>query len=49
VTLLPKTRSGKVLRRSISALAEGRDPGDLTTIEDPASLDQIKTALKGTA
>ena len=49
VTLLPKTRSGKVLRRSISALAEGRDPGDLTTIEDPASLEQIKTALKGTA
>ena len=46
VTLLPKTRSGKVLRRSISALAEGRDPGDLTTIEDPASLEQIKTALK---
>ncbi|MBS0336110.1 MAG: propionate--CoA ligase [Proteobacteria bacterium] len=47
VALLPKTRSGKVLRRSISALAEGRDPGDLTTIEDPASLEQIKTALKG--
>ncbi len=47
VTLLPKTRSGKVLRRSISALAEGRDPGDLTTIEDPASLEQIKAALKG--
>jgi len=49
VTLLPKTRSGKVLRRSISALAEGRDPGDLTTIEDPSSLEQIKTALRGTA
>ena len=49
VTLLPKTRSGKVLRRSISALAEGRDPGDLTTIEDPASLEQIKTALGGAA
>ena len=47
VTLLPKTRSGKVLRRSISALAEGRDPGDLTTIEDPASLEQIKAALGG--
>ena len=45
VTLLPKTRSGKLLRRSIQALAEGRDPGDLTTIEDPAALDQIKTAL----
>ena len=45
VTLLPKTRSGKLLRRSIQALAEGRDPGDLTTIEDPAALDQIKRAL----
>jgi propionyl-CoA synthetase len=45
VTLLPKTRSGKLLRRSIQALAEGRDPGDLTTIEDPAALVQIKAAL----
>jgi propionyl-CoA synthetase len=45
VTLLPKTRSGKLLRRSIQALAEGRDPGDLTTIEDAAALDQIRAAL----
>jgi propionyl-CoA synthetase len=45
VTLLPKTRSGKTLRRSIQALAEGRDPGDLTTIEDPNALEQIKKAL----
>jgi len=45
VPLLPKTRSGKLLRRSIQALCEGRDPGDLTTIEDPASLQQIKAAL----
>jgi propionyl-CoA synthetase len=45
VTLLPKTRSGKLLRRSIQALAEGRDPGDLTTIEDPGALDQIRAAL----
>jgi propionyl-CoA synthetase len=45
VTLLPKTRSGKLLRRSIQALAEARDPGDLTTIEDPAALDQIRAAL----
>ena len=47
VTLLPKTRSGKTLRRSIQALAEGRDPGDLTTIEDPAALEQIRSALAG--
>ena len=46
VTLLPKTRSGKLLRRSIQALAEGRDPGDLTTIEDPAALEQIRAAVK---
>ena len=46
VTMLPKTRSGKLLRRSIQALAEARDPGDLTTIEDPAALEQIRKALK---
>ncbi len=48
VTLLPKTRSGKTLRRAIQALAEGRDPGDLTTIEDPGALEQLKRALAGT-
>jgi propionyl-CoA synthetase len=47
VTALPKTRSGKLLRRSIQALAEGRDPGDLTTIEDPGALEQIRQALLG--
>ncbi len=46
VTVLPKTRSGKVLRRSIQALCEGRDPGDLTTIEDPVALEQVRGALK---
>jgi len=45
VTLLPKTRSGKVLRRSIQALAEGRDPGDLTTLDDPAGIEQIRAAV----
>jgi len=45
VTGLPKTRSGKMLRRSLQALAEGRDPGDLTTIDDPSTLEQIKKAL----
>jgi propionyl-CoA synthetase len=42
VTALPKTRSGKLLRRAIQAVCEGRDPGDLTTIEDPLSLQQIR-------
>ena len=47
VTALPKTRSGKLLRRSIQAICEGRDPGDLTTIEDPGALEQIRGALRG--
>jgi len=42
VTALPKTRSGKLLRRAIQAVCEQRDPGDLTTIEDPSALQQIK-------
>jgi propionyl-CoA synthetase len=45
VTTLPKTRSGKLLRRSIQAICEGRDPGDLTTIEDPTALDQVRIAV----
>ncbi|HUX23748.1 MAG TPA: propionate--CoA ligase [Burkholderiales bacterium] len=49
VTLLPKTRSGKVLRRSIQAICEGRDPGDLTTIEDPGALQQVRDAVTGKA
>ncbi len=47
VTLLPKTRSGKVLRRAIQALCEKRDAGDLTTIEDPGALEQVRQALAG--
>ena len=42
VGVLPKTRSGKLLRRAIQAVCEGRDAGDLTTIEDPAALQQIR-------
>jgi propionyl-CoA synthetase len=45
VNALPKTRSGKLLRRAIQAVAEGRDPGDLTTIEDPTALEQVKAAM----
>ncbi|MEO6030401.1 MAG: propionyl-CoA synthetase, partial [Burkholderiaceae bacterium] len=41
VAMLPKTRSGKMLRRAIQAVCEQRDPGDLTTMEDPAALQQI--------
>ncbi|HLL12992.1 MAG TPA: propionate--CoA ligase [Rubrivivax sp.] len=42
VGVLPKTRSGKLLRRAIQAVVEGREPGDLTTIEDPSALQQIR-------
>ncbi|MFT3955579.1 MAG: propionate--CoA ligase [Piscinibacter sp.] len=42
VTLLPKTRSGKMLRRAIQAVCEQRDPGDLTTMDDPTALAQIR-------
>ena len=42
VSLLPKTRSGKLLRRAIQAVCEGRDAGDLTTMDDPAALQQIR-------
>ena len=45
VTVLPKTRSGKLLRRALQAVAEKRDPGDLTTMEDPVALQQIKELI----
>jgi len=46
VSGLPKTRSGKLLRRTIQALCEGRDPGDLTTLDDPGALAQIRGAVE---
>jgi propionyl-CoA synthetase len=45
LTVLPKTRSGKLLRRAIQAVCEARDPGDLTTIEDPSALQQIRDLM----
>ncbi|HOX68896.1 MAG TPA: propionate--CoA ligase [Burkholderiaceae bacterium] len=47
VGALPKTRSGKLLRRAIQAVCEQRDPGDLTTIDDPSSLQQIRESISG--
>ena len=46
VSGLPKTRSGKLLRRTIQAICEGRDPGDLTTLDDPAALAHIRGAIE---
>ncbi|MEY4017565.1 MAG: propionate--CoA ligase [Betaproteobacteria bacterium] len=45
VSALPKTRSGKLLRRAIQAVCEKRDPGDLTTMDDPLALKQIQDVI----
>ena len=47
VQTLPKTRSGKVVRRSIQAVCEQRDPGDVSSIEDPTALEQVRQAIAG--
>ena len=39
---LPKTRSGKIMRRLLRDVAEGRDLGDTTTLADPAVVDEIR-------
>jgi propionyl-CoA synthetase len=49
VALLPKTRSGKMLRRAIQAVCEHRDPGDLTTMDDPSALQQLKALVESPA
>ena len=46
VSALPKTRSGKLLRRALQAVAENRDTGDLTSMEDPAALQQVQALMK---
>uniref|UniRef100_UPI0036D8B4AB propionate--CoA ligase n=1 Tax=Photorhabdus sp. RM322S TaxID=3342825 RepID=UPI0036D8B4AB len=45
VSQLPKTRSGKMLRRTMQAICEGREPGDISLIENPASLEVIWEAV----
>ncbi|MDY6055293.1 acetate--CoA ligase [Micrococcus sp.] len=42
---LPKTRSGKIMRRLLKAVAEGRDPGDATTLADPTVMQRIAESL----
>ena len=39
---LPRTRSAKIMRRVVKALAQGKDPGDLSSLENPESLTEIK-------
>jgi acetyl-CoA synthetase len=44
VSMLPKTRSGKIMRRVLKAVTLDRDPGDITTIEDEGSVDEARQA-----
>jgi acetyl-CoA synthetase len=44
IGMLPKTRSGKIMRRVLKAVILNRDPGDITTIEDEGSVDEARQA-----
>jgi len=44
VTLLPKTRSGKIMRRVLKAVVLDQDPGDIATIEDEGSVEEARQA-----
>ena len=41
---LPKTRNAKVLRRAVRAVVVGKDPGDLSSLEDPATIEAVRAA-----
>ncbi|HUR77487.1 MAG TPA: AMP-binding protein [Acidimicrobiales bacterium] len=44
-TALPKTRNAKVLRRAVRGAVTGEDVGDLSSLEDPATIEAVKAAL----
>jgi acetyl-CoA synthetase len=46
VEKLPKTRSGKIMRRVLKAVAADKPPGDLTTLEDEASIEEVRRAYE---
>ena len=46
VTKLPKTRSGKIMRRLVKAVVTGQPLGDVTTLEDEASVEEVKKAYE---
>ena len=46
VAMLPKTRSGKIMRRVLKAVADDRDPGDISTIEDEGSVEEARRAVE---
>jgi acetyl-CoA synthetase len=43
---LPKTRSGKIMRRLLRDIAEGRELGDVTTLRDPDVMGQLEERIK---
>ena len=45
VPALPKTRSAKIVRRAVRAKALGKDPGDLSSVENPEALEDIARAV----
>ena len=47
VARLPKTRSGKILRKTLRSIADGDEYVVPSTIEDPAALDEVKEVLQG--
>ncbi len=46
---LPKTRSGKIMRRLLRDIAEGRALGDVTTLRDPAVMGELEESCQGVA
>ena len=46
---LPKTRSGKIMRRLLRDIAQGNELGDVTTLRDPSVVDELKDQVSSTA
>jgi acetyl-CoA synthetase len=46
VAALPRTRNGKIVRRALRAAVTGEDPGDLSSLEDPASVDAVAASIR---
>ena len=45
---MPKTRSGKIMRRVLAAISNRRDVGDVTTLANPDVVEQIRVMVQGT-
>jgi acetyl-CoA synthetase len=46
VPALPKTRSAKIVRRAVRATVLGKDPGDMSSVENPDALDAIAASVR---